>query len=360
MTHKITIIGGGYAGIMLGKALEEDAYISIIEPRSQWVHNVASIRALTDTALLEKTIMPYDNLLKNGEVIQGRAKSIEGTTVTLENGEIVSSDSVIIATGSNYASPFKVQNDDVSDYKATLKGLAEKISNASRIAIVGSGPVGIELAGETAVAYPDIDIDLITADKSLFPTLPAKLGRKLEKQLNELGVKIHFNTMVENLKHADQAYTGQLSLPDGTKIEADLIFPAIGARTIPDFIQTLEGAELDNLGRVKVDSWLRPAGMSNVHIVGDAVSAGDPMTIVGLTRQVNWLSKALKAQSGGKSMESLKPYKPWKKAPILVPLGKEKGASLLPGMVVGPRLTSKIKGKDLFISRYRKDFGLNR
>ena len=357
MTHKVTIIGGGYAGIMLAKALESDAYISIIEPRGQWVHNVASMRALTDSALLEKTIMPYDNLLKNGEVIQGRAKSIDGTTVTLENGDAVSGDSVIIATGSNYASPFKVQNDDVSNYKTTLTDLAKKISAASKIAIVGSGPVGIELAGEIAVAYPDIEIDLITADKSLFPALPAKLGRKLEKQLTELGVKIHFDTMVDNLKHTDQAYSGELALPDGAKIDADLIFPTIGARTIPDFIQTLEGAKLDNLGRVKVDAWLRAAGMSNVHIVGDAVSAGDPMTIVGLTRQVKWLGNALKAQMGGKNIESLKPYKPWKKAPILVPLGKEKGASLL-GMVVGPRLTSKIKGQDLFISRYRKDFRL--
>jgi len=358
MTYKITIIGGGYAGIALGKALEKDAYVTIIEPRAQWVHNVASMRALTNVALLEKTIMPYDKLLQNGEVIQGRAKSINGSTVTLENGDTVFGDTVIVATGSNYASPFKVQNDDVSGYKATLLDLAGKISKAKKIAIVGTGPVGIELAGEIAVAYPDINIDLITADRSLFPALPAKLGLKLEKQLTELGVNIHFDAMVENLKHTNQAYSGQLSLPNGTTIDADFIFPAIGARATPDFIQTLGGVELDNLGRVKVDDWLRPDGMSDVHIVGDAASAGDPMTIVGLTKQVKWLSKALKAQMGGKNIESLKPYKPWKKAPILVPLGKEKGASLLPGMVVGPRLTSKMKGQDLFIPRFRKDFGL--
>lgn len=357
MAHKVTIIGGGYAGIMLAKSLEDDAYVTIIEPRAQWVHNVASMRALTDAALLDKTILPYDNLLKNGEVIQGRAQLIEGTTVTLDNGEIVSGDSVIIATGSNYASPFKVQDDDVAGYKETVTELAKKISAASRIAIVGSGPVGIELAGEIAVAYPHIEIDLVTADKALFPALPAKLGRRLAKQLTELGVNIHFDTMVKDLKHTDQAYTGQLTLPDGSTIDADLIFPAIGARPTPDFIQTLEGAEFDDLGRVKVDRWLRPAGLQNVHIVGDAVSAGDPMTIVGLTRQAKWLGKALKAKMGGKTIESLKPYKPWKNAPILVPLGPEKGASLL-GLVVGPRMTSKIKGQDLFISRYRKDFGI--
>ena len=48
-------------------------------------------------------------------------------------------------------------------------------------------------------------------------------------------------------------------------------------------------------------------------------------------------------------------------APILVPLGARRGASVLPitkkGLAVGPFLTSAIKGKQLFIPRYWKEFG---
>jgi hypothetical protein len=65
--------------------------------------------------------------------------------------------------------------------------------------------------------------------------------------------------------------------------------------------------------------------------------------------------------AGGKDIETLPAYSPWRTAPILLPLGPEKGASVLPigdGVVVGDSLTSAIKGKDLFIPRYRKEFGL--
>jgi hypothetical protein len=61
-------------------------------------------------------------------------------------------------------------------------------------------------------------------------------------------------------------------------------------------------------------------------------------------------------------VESLVPYTPWLLAPILLPLGPKSGASVLPigasGLVVGDWLTSQIKGKALFIPRYRKEFGL--
>ena len=86
------------------------------------------------------------------------------------------------------------------------------------------------------------------------------------------------------------------------------------------------------------------------------------MTIVAISRQVPWLVKTIKGMAAGKSLEELSPYTPWVMPPILIPLGPKRGASVLPlprsGMVVGPTLTSAIKGKALFIPKYRKMFGL--
>jgi hypothetical protein len=48
--------------------------------------------------------------------------------------------------------------------------------------------------------------------------------------------------------------------------------------------------------------------------------------------------------------------------PIPVPLGPRRGASVLPlapsGVTVGGFLASQIKGKALFIPRYRREFGI--
>jgi hypothetical protein len=79
-------------------------------------------------------------------------------------------------------------------------------------------------------------------------------------------------------------------------------------------------------------------------------------------RQQPWLTKTIRAVLSGKKIERLPGYTPWPSPPVLVPLGPRKGASVLPvtskGLVVGPFLTSLIKGKSLFIPRYHHEFGL--
>ena len=94
----------------------------------------------------------------------------------------------------------------------------------------------------------------------------------------------------------------------------------------------------------------------------DVAATGDLMTIVAITRQAPWLAKAIKGVIAGRSLETLPRYSPWTAPPILVPLGPRRGASVLPittsGVTVGGFLTSQIKGKSLFIPRYRKEFGI--
>jgi NADH dehydrogenase FAD-containing subunit len=118
---------------------------------------------------------------------------------------------------------------------------------------------------------------------------------------------------------------------------------------------------LDRFGRILVDPWLRVAGRGNLFALGDVSAAGDLMTIVAVTRQAPWLAKAIKTGLAGRAIESTAPYKPWPAPPILVPLGAKDGASVLPltrnGPVAGSMLTAAIKGRELFIPRYRKEFG---
>lgn len=83
------------------------------------------------------------------------------------------------------------------------------------------------------------------------------------------------------------------------------------------------------------------------------------MTIVATTGQIPWLVKALKAVISGKQIEQLARYQPWRLAPILLPLGRKIGNSYLPGGVVGNFVTSGIKGRSLFIPKYRKAFRYN-
>lgn len=360
MAKKITIIGGGYAGIMLAKQLEAHADISLIEPRDKWVHNVAMIRALARPELLDEIVMPYDGLLQKGKLCRGRAVAIDGTTTILENGTTISGDKVIVATGSNYALPFKMQNDDSAAFVSQAKKVMAQIDKAQSIAIVGAGAVGCELAGELAFARPEKQVTLLSADARLLPTFPEKLGRIMARQLGELGVKLRLSERIEKLKKTDQPFVptkGQIKLADGFPIAADLVIPVVGTKPVTDLLQPLETVEFNPQGRVMVDNWLRPTANPDLFVVGDIAATGDMMTIIALTRQVNWLVKALKADLRGQPIANMKPYKPWSKPMILLPLGPDKGASALPIGVTGPFLTRAIKGKTLFIPRYKRELG---
>ncbi|MEM6891858.1 MAG: N-acyl homoserine lactone synthase, partial [Pseudomonadota bacterium] len=97
--------------------------------------------------------------------------------------------------------------------------------------------------------------------------------------------------------------------------------------------------------------------LPNVFAAGDAVDAGDAMTIVAISRQHPWLAKTLKALAQGKELRSQRQYTPWDKAPCLVPLGPERGNSFLGFATFGDWVTRKMKGRDLFIPKYRKLLG---
>jgi len=356
---KIVVVGGGYVGFEVARGLDAYADVTLIEQREAFVQPPAAIRALVEPTLLNQIILPYDNLLKSGKVVRGRAVSVCRSEVTLQSGAVFPADYIVIATGSSYAAPFKPSGDGIADFRQASSEVSAQLARANSIAIVGAGAVGTELAGEIASAQPEKTITLISADETLFPMYPAKMGAQLKRKLERLGVTVVLGQRAQDLRHLDRPYAGSVTLTDGRVIAADLIFPVIGSKPQASLVQSLPGVTSGSSGRVRTDNWLRPSDYPNVFAAGDIVDVGDGMTIVATTRQNPWLVRTLKRQLEGASLESQKPYTPWKKAPILVPLGPVIGNSWL-FTTFGDWVTRKMKGEDLFIPKYRKAFGLGR
>jgi len=360
MKH-VVIIGGGYAGTQLARALDKDVRVTLVEPRDGFVHNVGAIRAVVDPAILDSLILPYDRLLRNGGIVRDRAVGLRGNTVDLAGGGSLTGDVVVIATGSTYASPFKPVEDGTAAFRAASQALHERLVRARSVAIVGGGAVGVELAGEIASTLPGKTVTLVSATPSLFPEFQPQLGKALVGQLGRMGVSLHLGARAQVVDRG-AGTTETLHLSNGGTLAADLIIPAMGARPVADLGKALPGTKLDLLGRLSVDPWLRVGGRPTVFSLGDAASTGDMMTIVAISRQVPWLADIIRAKLAGKSVDQMPAYAPWSAPPILVPLGPKRGASVLPiskqGLVVGSLPTSAIKGKKLFVPRYQKEFGL--
>lgn len=354
MTKRIAIVGGGYVGAELAKALQGVADVTLIEPQSHFVHTPAMIRAVVVPELLDKALIPYDKLLDRGTLVRARAESVDQDGVTLEGGDRIDADYVVVATGSDNAVPFKGNGQGIDALRANNAAVHETLRAAKTVAIVGAGAVGTELAGEIAHFMPEKKVTLISSDDTLFPTMPDALGVALRSKLTAANVTMVLGAKVENLESLSEPYAGTLQLDTGDTVEADLVFPVIGSRAVSSLLQSLPGAELSSANRIKTDGWMRPSSLPNVFAAGDVADNGDGMTIVGISRQLPWLTKMLTAAVSGKSVEDSKPYTPWKKSPILVPLGPVKGASFLGLFTAGDFMTRLIKGKGLFLKKTHK------
>ena len=359
---RVAIVGGGYAGTVLARALDPVADITLIEQRDAFVHNVAAIRAVVDPALQDQIVLPYARLLKRGRVLRDRATGIGDGAVRLAARGVVDADYIVVATGSGYALPFKPDGDDLAGFHTASAAANEAVKAARSIAIVGAGPVGVELAGEIASVMREKRITLISATQTLFPDYPPALGRRLQKDFKRLGVNLRLGVRATGPVDTGGPGAGPVQLSDGTIVEADLVFQVTGARAKADLLTAIQGVRTKPSGRVIVDGWLRPTDRPNLFALGDVVDSGDHMTIVAATRQAPWLAKTITALIRGTAIEKLPAYAPWSAPPILIPLGPRHGASVLPftrrGLVVGAGPTAAIKGKALFIPRYRKAFGV--
>nr|WP_136659521.1 FAD-dependent oxidoreductase [Nitratireductor sp. XY-223] len=357
MKKRIAIVGGGFAGAELAKSLEEKADVTLIEQNTHFVHTPAMVRATVDPSLLDRALIPYEKLLKKGRIVHGRAQSVDATGVTMDDGEQIEADYTVIATGSAYAAPFKAKDGEIDGLRAANAQINRKLRNAKTIAIVGAGAVGTELAGEIKHAMPDKKVTLISADKTLFPGFPDKLGNQLGSKLRAAGVDVILGAMAENLKSLTEPYAGSLTLDNGQHVDADLIFPVVGSRARPELLESLPGAKKSSSNRIKVDQWMRPSDLPNVFAVGDVADNGDPMTVVAINRQEPWLSKTLLALAKGAKVENQRPYTAANKSMILIPLGPNIGNSFLAVATVGNFLTRLFKGKDLFLTKYNNSFG---
>lgn len=321
---RVVIVGGGYAGVTLARALDDVFDVVLVERKDRFYHNVGAMRAYADASLFPRLLIPYDRLLRRGRVVFDDVVSV-GTGV-VRGSAGMDADVVVVATGSQYRLPFKNSFHESAAFLAAAEGLSAQLAAAEQVTILGDGPVGVELAGEISWRYPKKRLQLVSAgEKLLAGAGNPRLGAKVLGMLRRRGVDVVFGQR-------------EASGP-GLVIRAfggDLSVPCLGAS-----------------GRVPVDGHFRVAGLAGVFAIGDAADCGEPPLSFLARRQAEYLGRFLRTPG-------MAPYKPATRVAMAVPLGPELGATQLPlpGLpVVGSWLTSRLKGRDLFIGKNWKVLG---
>src|SRR5262249_10013117 len=152
-----------------------------------------------------------------------------------------------------------------------------------RVAIVGAGATGVELAAElhrttrALVAYGydridparDLKISVIEAAERILPALPERLSPAAEKLLVKLGVEGLEGARVQEVRR------NTVLLADGRAIEAEMIVWAAGVKA-PEFLRDLDGLETNKINQLVVEPTLVTTRDPDVFAIGDCAACPWP------------------------------------------------------------------------------------
>src|SRR5450755_67358 len=353
----VVVIGGGYGGINVAKSLDDVAEVVLVDPKDAFVHNVAALRALADPSWLPKIFFSYDGLLARGRIVRDRAVKVEPGRVALGSGDEIEADYIVLATGSDYPFPAK------SDVEATpaahdkFRAAHAALDAASRVLLIGAGPVGIELAGEIQAVWPDKHVTLLdAADDILGARFRPDLKAELRRQLTDIGVELMLSSP---LLQGPPSAPGELAeftveTESGATITADVWFRCYGVSPVSDYLAGELGTARQGDGFVAVTPYLQVTGQDHVFALGD-VAAADHKMAGSAGRQAQVVAANIRALIAGDA--PLTEYQP--SAPgIVVPIGPGGGSGQRPdtGELVAPELVAQLKGRDMMVDRFAAMF----
>ena len=151
------------------------------------------------------------------------------------------------------------------------------------IGIVGAGATGVELAAElhdttrelSAYGMDHIDPDkslkllIVEASDRILPGLPPRLSAAAAERLAELGVEVHTNERIVEVR-ADGMLTA-----DGKLIPASMMVWSAGIKA-PDFLKDIDGLETNRLNQLVVRPTLQTTRDDNIFALGDCAACPMP------------------------------------------------------------------------------------
>lgn len=277
---RIVIVGASIAGLSAARTLRADGFageLTVVgaephRPYDRTLLSKAALRADADGSPPElATAEELDALAVDWRLGRGaRGLDTARRQLLLDDGPLAY-DGLVIATGAvpttvpvlRAAKPLTLRS------HADACALRSAVARAGRVAIVGAGFVGCEVAAtlrEDGVAVTVVD----PAPTPMARVLPRELGRAYADRHRRAGVELRLEAAVE--RTGTDAAGPWLGLGDGTTIRADIVVEAVGARPAVEWLDGAVGVEIGD--GVLCDERCR-TGAPGVVAAGDVAATWD-------------------------------------------------------------------------------------
>jgi NADH dehydrogenase len=309
-THRVLILGGGFAGLNAAQKLKRAPVdVTLIDRRNFHLFQPLLYQVATGSLSPGDISAPLRGVLsrhKNTEVLLGEAADIDpdAKRVTLRDGACFNYDSLIVATGSktsyygkeewrqNAPSLKTVEEATAIRHKilyafewAERSGTEAEAREWLTFVIVGAGATGLELAGALAEIANDTlkndfrrinpteaRIILMEGGNRVLGAYPPDLSEKAERLVKRLGVEVMKGVMATAIDSTGVTY----KRGDATeKLTAKTVIWAGGvtSTTFGNKLAERTKAETDRSGRIKVRPDLTIPNYPDIFVLGDLAAA---------------------------------------------------------------------------------------
>ncbi|NIQ05246.1 MAG: dihydrolipoyl dehydrogenase [Candidatus Korarchaeota archaeon] len=225
------------------------------EPLSAWARSQSKKLATTLKFRLKRADVKFT---------QGEASFVSSTSAEV-NGETITFDNAIIATGSH---PLELPNIPI-DHEHVLSSadLLELNTLPDELIFIGAGYIGMEVG--TALRKLGAKVTIVEMMEQILPTFEKLMVQPIQKKAEALGLMLHLNQTVKEVQKENRKVV--VYTKEGEQFTADKCLLAIG-RTPHTEGLNLEATEVnvDQKGFIQVDERCQTHD-SRIYAIGDVI-----------------------------------------------------------------------------------------
>lgn len=276
------IIGNGIAGLAAAEEIrknDENGKILIVskeEIPTYWRTRLSALIAKDfdkDDIYVKKEAWYQEKNIEEKLDTEVEKLDLENNKAILANGEEIEYGKVLLATGARaFVPPIKnVESKGVFAIRSLddLISFKEYAADKKEVVIIGGGILGLEAAFSVKELGKEVSV-IEAADYILNRQLDHELSKKLEKSLNDMGIKTFTGKATEEILANDGKVSG-IKLSNGEEIKADVIMVQAGVRSIIDLAKN-SNLEVDR-GIIVNDNL--QSKKENVYAAGDCAQIGN-------------------------------------------------------------------------------------